>query len=373
MKIALLGGRGIPAKYGGFETAIEEIGARLAERGHEVSVYCRRGYGDDPGSEYRGMRPVFMPSLKHLPLETLSHSLLALIHCFFHAPDVLIVVNPANGPLCILPRLRGTPFAIHVDGMDWKRGKWPAIGRFYIRSAAWFCTKIAPEIIADSHAIADFYRQEWRRETYYASYGAFMGESTRPEVLEEYGVSARDYNLIIARLEPENHTDLLIDAFLRVKTDKKLVIVGDASAKDGAFMQGLRERAGGERVTLLGAVYDRGRLHELLCNCFAYLHGHSVGGTNPVLLEAMGCNACVVYLDVPFNSEVVGDAGLPFALDADVAATAMQAVEDDPARAIELREAARARVESAYSWEVAADAYEALCARLAGKRGENAD
>ena len=203
------------------------------------------------------------------------------------------------------------------------------------------------------------------RETYYASYGAFMGESKNPEVLQEYGVAPREYFLVIARLEPENHTDLLIKAFLQVKTDKKLLVVGDASEKNGDYLRKLKGLAQEDRVQMLGAIYDRDRLHELLSNCFAYLHGHSVGGTNPVLLEAMGCRACVLYLDVPFNTEVAGETGLPFPLDEGEAARSIQQLIDDPDVAGPLREAARDRVESAYSWDTAADAYESLCRKLA--------
>lgn len=372
MKIAFAGGRGIPAAYGGFETAIEEIGARLAERGHEVVVYCRRGPSDEAGQTYRGMKRVVLPAIQLQSLETLSHTFLALIHACLHRPDVLLIFNPGNGLLCLIPRLLRVPFAVHVDGLDWERGKWPALGKRFIYFSAWFCTKIAPEIIADSRGIQDFYKTRWNRTTYYASYGTSPVESKRPELLGDYDLEPGEYFLIVARLEPENHTDFLIKAFKRVETDKKLVVVGGASYKS-PYHDRLKALAKDGRVSLLGPVYDSERLHGLLRNCFAYLHGHSVGGTNPVLLQAMACGAPVLYLDVPFNTEVAGDTGLPFPLDEDKAAGVMQGLVNDAAIAIQLSDRARKRVQEKYTWEQATDAYEALCLKLAGETVRRSD
>ena len=364
MKIAFVGGRGVPARYGGFETATEEIGARLAERGHEVVVYCRRPEGEEPLGAYRGMRLVHVPALRKKSFETLSHTFLSLSHLFFRPPDALIVLNPANAPLCIAPRLRGTPFALHVDGLDWERGRWPAWGRRYIRFGAWFATKIAPAIIADSRGIQQYYRNHWGRETHYASYGADPVFPPAPRLVEEMGLKPRRYFLVVARLEPENHTDLIIRAYNKLQTDMPLVIVGDTNY-ESAYTRSLAELADGDRVRLVGGIYDRERLNALLCHCYAYAHGHAVGGTNPVLLNAMACGACILYLDVNFNVEVAGEAGISFPLDVDGAAAAFQAAIDDPARAEKLRDQARERVAEAYTWEGATDAYEGLCFSLA--------
>lgn len=372
MKIVFAGGRGIPAAYGGFETAIEEIGARLAERGHEVVVYCRSGPSDEASQTYRGMTRVVVPAIRLPSLETLSHTFLALVHACWRRPDVLLIFNPGNGLLCLLPWLLRVPFAIHVDGLDWERAKWPTLGKRFIYFSAWFCTKIAPEIIADSRGIQDFYKGRWNRETYYASYGTSPVKSKRPELLKDYGLDPGEYFLIVARLEPENNTDFLIRAFKRVETDKKLAVVGGTSYRS-AYYDELEALAEDGRVSLLGAIYDNDRLQELLSNCFAYLHGHSVGGTNPVLLQAMGCGAPVLYLDVPFNTEVAGDTGIPFPLDEDEAAGAMQGLLNDAAIAAQLPDRARKRVQEKYTWEQAADAYEALCRKLVGGSGHPPD
>ncbi len=363
MRIAIAGSRGVPARYGGFETAVEEIGARLAARGHEVTVYCRRGHTGDAGDVYRGMRRIETAFLRRQSLETLSHTATALVHAARHRPDVLLIMNPANGPLLVLPRLLRIPCAIHVDGLDWERSKWPPLGRRVILFGAWCCTKLAPAIIADSHAIAEYYRARWGRETVYASYGAEPWTPAEPKFLAEYGLEPRKYLLAVARIEPENNTELLLRACEEAATGLPLVIVGDTPYAN-PYLARLKALAAPGRVRFLGAVYDRDRLRELLGNAYAYLHGHSVGGTNPILLEAMACRACVLYLDVPFNAEVVADAGLPFPAEATRAAAVLRGIAADPARAQSLREAAARRQAERYTWAAATDAYEALCRAL---------
>jgi glycosyltransferase involved in cell wall biosynthesis len=350
--------------YGGFETAAAEIGRRLVERGYEVVVYCRHGYGDDTQTTYQGIQKKYLPRLPFQAIETLSHTFVSLLHAFLKPPDVMIVMNPANGPLCVIPRLRGTPFAINVDGLDWKRGKWPWIGQRYIYGAAWFCTKIAPALIADSHKIQEFYAQQWNREAHYASYGTYLIESVNPGLIEKDGLRKREYFLVVARLEPENNTELIVRAFKNVRTDMDLVIVG-GTHYEGAYTQNLKELVDQDpRVHLMGGVYEQRKLREFLCNAYAYVHGHEVGGTNPILLKALGSGCCVAYLDVDFNVEVVGDAGSPFPNDADQASRVLQELVSSPEKAKDMRKRARERVREAYCWDKATDDYETLIQQL---------
>lgn len=365
MKIAFAGTRGVPALYSGFETAATEICTRLVERGHDVTVYCRNGYGDESEPEYKGVKKKYLPRINLKVADTLSHTFYSLLHAFVHPPDVLLVMNGANGPLCVIPRLRGTPFAINVDGLEWKRAKWPWIGQRYFYFASWCCTKIAPAVIADSVGIQNFYRKQWNADTYYASYGAYCEASVNPAVLADYGLEKRNYYLVVARLEPENNTDLIVRAFEKLKTDKKLAIVGGTNYKS-AFIENLKAQTKDERVVFLGGIYEQDRLTEVMCNSYAYVHGHMVGGTNPVLLKALGCNTCILYADVEFNAEVVRQAGIPFPLDVEGAARVFQNIEDDPAGAERYRALGHSRINEAYTWEIATDAYEALCYDLAG-------
>jgi glycosyltransferase involved in cell wall biosynthesis len=367
MRIAMVGSRGVPALYSGFETAVTEIGVRLVERGHDVVVYCRKGYGDESEPEYKGIRKVYLPRLNMKVADTLSHTFLSFCHLVAHPPDVIVVVNPANGPLCLIPRLRGTPFGVNVDGLEWKRAKWPWVGQRYFYFASWFCTKVAPAIIADSRGIQDFYRERWGCDAYYASYGGYIETSQDPALLDEFGLRPDDYFLVVARLEPENNTALIVKAFEQVNTDKQLVIVGGTNYKS-RYVADLKANTRDERVRFLGGVYEQEKLTEIMCNSYAYVHGHMVGGTNPVLLKALGCGACVLYADVNFNREVVADAGLPFPLDVAGAARVFQEVVDQPGARADYRARAPERIREAYTWDMVTDAYEELCRRLAERR-----
>ena len=363
MRIAVTGCRGVPARYSGFETAATEIGTRLVERGHQVTVYCRRGYGDESQPSYRGIRKIYLPQLNLKMAETLSHTFLSLLHSFVDPPDVLIVMNPANGPLLLIPQLRRTPVAVNADGLEWQRGKWPWVGRRYLYLACWLCTRMATAIIADSRSVQTFYRQRWGTQSHYASYGAEIEHSTQPEMLQEYGLERDGYFLVVARLEPENNVDLIIQAFEGIRTHKRLFIVGGTSYTS-RYLEALHTRTTDSRVVFAGPVYDQPRLTELMCHAFAYVHGHMVGGTNPVLLKAMGCGARILFADVAFNAEVVGDAGIAFPLSVEGARAVFQQMVDDTTAADQCRSKTQERVREAYTWDMATDQYEELCVRL---------
>lgn len=367
MKIAFTGARGVPALYSGFETALSEIGPRLVERGHEVTVYCRNGYGDASEPYYRGVKKVYLPRLEVKVADTLSHTLASFLHSAVFRPDVLIVVNPANGPLCLIPRAAGIPFAVNVDGLEWKRAKWPWIGQRYFYFASWATTKIAPRIIADSRGIQDFYAQRWNTESWYAAYGAYEEKSTRPELLREFEVEPGEYFLVVARLEPENHPHLFVEAYPRLQTDKKLIVVGGTNFRS-RYVEAMQAKNRDPRVRFVGGVYEQDKLTELMCNAYAYLHGHSVGGTNPVLLKALGCGAPVLYADVSFNREVAGDAGVGFPIDVDGVTDGLRRALAEPELLRRLSANGPRRIREAFTWDMVTDRYEALCYELVGRR-----
>ncbi|MFP6582658.1 MAG: DUF1972 domain-containing protein [Candidatus Hydrogenedentota bacterium] len=362
MKIAFIGSRGVPALYGGFETATEEIGRRLADRGHQVTVYCRPGNGDRSEKSYRGMRKIYVPCVKKKSLETLTHTFVALLHAFFCRYDVLIIMNPANGPLCIIPRLRMTPFALHLDGLDWERSRWPKYGQKFIRFGAWCSTKLAPALIADSRGIQDYYQEHWNRETVYASYGADIQEPTSGDRLEELGLDSGQYLLVVARLEPENRTIEIIRAYQEINTELRLVIVGDTNY-ESEYIRELKEQES-DFIWFLGGIYDAELLETLFQHCQLYLHGHSVGGTNPVLLQAMAASCAILCLNVSFNEEVIGDTGRSFEQDQESLESTLKDMLENPVDLESYRRDARIRVESEYTWEGVTDIYEDLCKQL---------
>ncbi|RZU34445.1 DUF1972 domain-containing protein [Blastococcus saxobsidens] len=363
MRIAMVGTRGVPARYGGFETAVEEVGRRLADRGHRVVVYCRTTPGDDQRpSQHLGMELVHLPAARKRSLETLSHSALSVAHLLARRPDAAFVFNAANAPL--LPALRAAriPVATHVDGLEWKRAKWGPIGQRYYRVAESLAVRWSDALIADAQGIADYYRSEFGAPTTLLTYGA-PRIAPGTDKLAELGLTPGGYHLLVARFEPENHVDVIVDGYRRSGATRPLVVVGSAPYSDAytARVHGLAD----ERVRFLGGVWDQDQLDQLYAHSYTYLHGHSVGGTNPSLLRAIGAGAAVLAYDVDFNREVVEDAGRFFASPADVAAL-VDAAEADPRSVRRAGERGR-ELATGYDWDEVAAGYEQLARRLAGR------
>jgi glycosyltransferase involved in cell wall biosynthesis len=359
LRIALVGTRGVPARYGGFETCVEEVGQRLAARGHRVLVYCRSDDAERLPS-YLGMRLVHLPAVHRRSLETLSHTGLSALHLRRHRPDAAIVFNAANAPW--LPLLRGVrvPVATHVDGLEWRRAKWGPTGRRYYRAAEALSVRWSDALIADARGISDYYREEFAAPTELISYGAPV-VAPGHDRLGELGLRPEGYHLVVARLEPENHVHTIVDGFRRSRARLPLVVVGTAPYAD-AYTRLVRSLAD-ERVQLLGAVWDQGLLDQLYANCLTYIHGHSVGGTNPSLLRAIGAGSPCLAFDVSFNREVVGDTGAYFST-ADHVGREVERAEANSGGQRARGAAARERARE-YDWDEVADAYERLCHRLA--------
>ena len=273
-----------------------------------------------------------------------------------------MVFNAGNAPLCVIPRLFGRKIAINVDGLEWKRAKWGRAAKLYYQFGEWTATKLADRIVSDSRAIQDYYVERYKTPSTFIAYGAHVESSERPEILDEYGLEPGEYFFVASRLEPENNADTTIAAFERVKTDKYLVIAGGANWKS-PFVERL-QRTRDPRVKLLGPIYKPGHIHELHANCYAYVHGNEVGGTNPALLKALGYGNCVLSLDVAFNAEVVADAAVLYRKDPDDLASKMQMLVDDPGLAQNYRERAPQRIKEAYQWPMVGDDYESLFQRL---------
>ena len=356
----MVGTRGVPARYGGFETAVEEVGRRLAERGHEVVVYCRStGPDAERPARHLGMSLVHLPAIRSRSLETLSHSALSVGHLVRHRVDAAVVFNAANAPLLPVLRAARIPVATHVDGLEWKRAKWGTAGRRYYRVVEALAVRWSDALIADAQGIADYYDREFGAPTTLLTYGAPQ-ITAGTERLAELRLEPRGYHLVVARFEPENHVHLIVEGYRRSGARKPLVVVGSAPYSD-AYTREVHELAD-ERVRFLGAVWDQVQLDQLYGNCATYLHGHSVGGTNPSLLRAIGAGAPVLGYDVDFNREVAGDAGQYFA-DAATLAQLIEAAEVDPVGTASAGRRARVLARR-YDWERVADGYEELAARL---------
>jgi glycosyltransferase involved in cell wall biosynthesis len=358
LRIALVGTRGVPAHYGGFETCVEEVGRRLAERGHHVTVYCRSGNGAGKRvKDFAGMRLVHLPALRRRSLETLSHTGLSVAHLLARRADATIVFNAANAPWLPLLRLAKLPVATHMDGLEWKRAKWGPVGKRYYRWAEGFAVRFSNALIADAAGIRDYYRTTFDAATELISYGAPLLAPKEPTRLASVGLVSGQYHLVVARLEPENHVHTIVEGYVRSSARLPLVVVG-STPYGHEYNQKVQESADA-RVKFLGGVWDQELLDELYANALVYWHGHSVGGTNPSLLRAIGAGAATNAFDVNFNREVLGSAGRYFRNPDDVAQLAEES-EAHPGR-VRFRADHARQIATQYDWDVVADGYEALC------------
>jgi len=363
MKIAILGTRGIPANYGGFETFAEELSWRLAARGHQVTVYCRSNrYPNDRRPVYRGVQRCLLPTIPHKYTDTVVHGFLSAWHAAFSSYDVVYFCNTANGLWTIIPRLFGKRVAINVDGLEWQRRKWNWLGRMWHRIGAKLCTIFPHALVTDAKVIYDYYKSTFGVESYLIPYGAPTQRLETTETLERFGLAPRRYLLYVSRFEPENNPDKVVEAFERVKTDLKLVMVGD-SPYAPEFVQKVRSTRD-PRIIFTGYVYGRGYV-ELQSHAYAYIHATEVGGTHPALVEAMGLGNCVLVNGTPENLEVAGGAAIPFDAHnpADLA-DKIQRIVDHPETADHYRKKALQRIEDRYSWDRVADLTEQLCLDL---------
>ena len=363
MRIALLGARGIPSNYGGFETFSEELSVRLVERGHEVTVYCREPHSED---SYRGVKLVYLPTIRHKYFDTLAHTLLSTFHLvrhrgLAHNRDVALYMNAANAIFTFVPRLVGIPVALNVDGIERRRKKWGIAARAWYLMGEKFATIFPSAVVTDAITIQNYYLQSYKKLTTFIPYGADAELATTTVELERLGLEKYRYFLYVSRLEPENHALQVRQAFGKVPTDLRLALVGDAPYSV-EYIEEVRDTMD-PRVILPGAIYGQG-YKELGTWCFAYIHATEVGGTHPALIEAMGRGALVIYRNVPENVEVCGNAGLPFDDDTDLIVAIRKTLAMSEMERNEYRRRARQRALDRYCWDSVTTQYEQLFARI---------
>jgi len=354
MRIALLGTRGIPANYGGFETFAEELSVRLAARGHEVTVYCRQKYRS---SVYRGVQLRYLPTVHNKYLDTLVHTFLSTMHLVAHRPNCALYCNAANSVFLVLTRLAGIPVALNVDGIERKRKKWNWFARTWYRMSEYLATVLPQRTVSDAQVIERYYSDRYGKETTFIPYGAETLKLESDDAVRELGLERGKYFLYVSRMEPENHALQVRRAFEQVPTSLKLALIGDAPHA-AEYIREVRATSD-PRIVMPGGVYGLG-YHELGSHCFAYVHATEVGGTHPALIEAMGKGALVLYRDTPENVEVCGDAGLPFADEAGLVGRMREVIAMPDAERELYRRRAEETVRQRYDWEVVTRQYERL-------------
>jgi glycosyltransferase involved in cell wall biosynthesis len=364
MKIAIIGSRGYPYIYSGYETLVRELAERLAGQGVSVTVYCHRNLFCDRPKEVKGIRLVYLPTIERKILSQFIHSLQAMLHACFSRTDVILVVNSANGPFGLLTRIFGKRTVINVDGLEWLRPKWRGLGGRYFHWASGLAARLYDRVVTDSLEMQRVYREEFGAETNMIAYGADIGPVADAGKLDQWGLQPRQYYLVVARLVPDNNTDLIVREFLASVSERKLVVVGDDPYGDG-YVRALRGHQD-RRLVFTGLVRDAGELSALFQNCHAYLHGHEFGGTNPSLLQALAGGCAVCALDTPFSREMLlnGEYGLFFHKQAGSLGALIIEIERQEEPLAGLRRKAQERVRENYSWERITSQYSELFAGL---------
>jgi glycosyltransferase involved in cell wall biosynthesis len=357
LKIGILGSRGFPSTYGGYETLVRRLAPYLVDAGHDVTVYCRTR---DEGRRTwitEGVRCIATPGYDSKSFSTLTFGLTATIDASFRRFDSILVLNIANGFWFPALRLARTPFAVNTDGIEWERGKWSPIGRATFRAGAWMTARNAGALICDSHAIGAIWSELFDRDSIFIPYGAPVLNEVGRDRLEASGAWNEPYLLVVARLAPENNVELTLDALELLGDRAPLAIVVGSANFDSPIEARLRAMEASGRVKWLGHVDDQQLLTQLWAHCAVYVHGHSVGGTNPALLQALGAGAPTLALDTPFNAEVLPYPEHRFPHDARVLADRIQSVAASPSLQEEMAQRGRSVIRGRYAWNDVCRAY----------------
>jgi len=370
LKIAILGTRGIPANYGGFETFAEECAAGLVVRGHRVTVYGRSRYVPRSMKTHRGTQLVVLPTLPWKYTDTVVHTCISILHAVFQGFDAILICNAANSIYAWIPRVFRIPVAVNVDGIERMRRKWNRAGKIYYQLSEYFSTWFPNVIVTDAQVIGSYYRERYGAASVFIPYGARTEKSTRRETLDGLSLAPGEYFLYVSRLEPENNAHVVVQAFEKVRTSKKLVVVGDApyAAK---YIESVRATTD-SRILFPGALYGE-PYRQLQTHAFCYIHATEVGGTHPALIEAMGQGNLIIANTTPENSEVLGGAGIMYRRnDPEDLSARLQEVADHTDRYADLKSAALERARAHYSWDSVVDQYEQLFENLVRQRSRQA-
>ncbi len=378
MNIAIVGTRGIPNRYGGFERFAEQISSRFADHGHRVTVYCRRAFTRRDDVYDRRVRRVIVPSLHQKHLDTSVSTFFAALHVALTDNDVVLLCNVANSPFAYIPRLFGKKVVLNVDGLDRKREKWKGLGAQVLHFCEWMSSFSSSQLVTDARAIHDYYLAKYGSESVVIGYGSEMPPPQQVQKrdlsgtpapagdysLNGFNLESGKYVLYVSRLEPENNPDLVLRSWRNVRTDWPLVVVGD-NPYDSGYIERLKA-LGDERVRFTGAIYGDG-YWALQKHAGIFVFACEIGGVHPALIEAMAASNAVLYLDTPENAETAGDAAIRYAKSDEDLAVKLQSLLDHAATREQLALRARQRAEELYRWEVIAKKYETLFSQLLNK------
>jgi glycosyltransferase involved in cell wall biosynthesis len=367
MRIAMIGQKGIPATYGGIERHVEEIGFRLAERGHEVDVFSRLYYSHQKGM-YRGVRIRRLPSINTKHLDAITHCALSTAWSMLSRYD--IVHFHALGPSVFagMPRLTGARTVVTVHGLDWERGKWGKLASWFLRKCEIPAIRFPDRTIVVSRTLRDYFARKHGSDTVLIPNGANAGVHRPMNKLKRYGLDQHRYILFVGRLVPEKGCHHLLEAFRRLDTDARLVMAGGSSFSDG-YVESLEKiRGGDERIVMLGYVYGD-ILDELWSNAYLVVQPSILEGLSISLIEAISHGKCVLASDIPENLEVISDCAVTFqARDVDDLRDKLRHLLAHPGEVADVAQRCRLHAERQYSWNRIVEATEAVYLDLIGGR-----
>lgn len=360
MKIAIIGTRGYPYIYSGYETFVKELAERLVKNQIEVIIYCHKNLFKKYPKRVNNINLIYIPTIEKKILSQFFHSFQSILHACIHKYDVILVVNSANGPFGIFLGLFRKRTAINVDGLEWLRPKWKGLGAKYFYWASKMATKFYNVVITDSFEMQKIYKEEFNSDSILIAYGGNIRESKSPKLIKKWGLKKHQYYLIVGRLVPDNNADIIVKEFIKSDSSKKLVIVGDVPYKD-KYAHKIKNTSD-SRLLFTGYVTDQNELAELYHNCFAYFHGHEFGGTNPAMLNALAYGCAICALDTVFNREMIknDEYGLFFTKAHDSLKNQIQQIENNPENLGEFRRKSHLRIIENYNWEKITDQYTEL-------------
>lgn len=367
LKVAIMGAKGYPYVYGGYDTMIRELGERLVAKGVHVRVYNHRSLFPEKPRFVNGIECIYTPAIETKKLTQLSHTFFSMVHACFSDVDVIFVVNSGNGPFGIIARIFRKPTAINVDGLEWLRPKWKGFGAKYFKWASKMATKHFDQIINDSDEMRRVYLELFNKDSRVIAYGANPRESVDSAPIKKWDLESRDYFLIVGRLVPDNNAELIVNGFLKSDSKRKLVIVGDVPFED-EWSSRLKQ-VQDPRLFFIGYVTDPNELAALYSHCYAYFHGHEFGGTNPAMLKALGYGCSILALDTPFNQEMLqnGKHGWYFQKEPESVKEIVEKAEAEPESMDSFRNSARSGLTQRYNWDYVTEQYLEVFEELAGK------
>jgi len=367
LKISIIGSRGYPYVYSGYETLIKELSERLVARGCEVTVYCHRNLFNKKPALVKGIKLVYVPTIESKSLSQLIHSFLSMCHAVTSDADVIFAVNAANGPFGLISKIFRKPTAINVDGLEWLRPKWKGLGAKYFKIAARLSTILFDQIINDSDEMRKVYLNMFKKDSVVIAYGATVIKSEELSLIKQWPITPEEYYLVVGRMIPDNNADIIVKGFLASNSIKKMVVVGDVFYRDNYAdkLKALKD----ERLIFTGYVNDSDVLAALYHHSYMYVHGHEFGGTNPTMIKAMAYGCGILALNTVFNKEMLNNDSYGIYFDKNQEAVRQQInyADQHPYKIKQLRQKSQLGITDKYNWGCITDQYLEVFKRLAEK------